>query len=430
MMDWTASQLQALDASTLWHPYGSATDFPEVYPVASARGVRLQLADGRELIDGMASWWSALHGYNHPVLNRAVTEQLQAMAHVMFGGLTHAPAVRLARMLTDLTPASLDRVFLSDSGSVAVEVALKMAIQYWFSVGRPAKQKLVALRNGYHGDTFGAMAVCDPVTGMHHLFGDVLPKHFFAPAPTTPFGESCSDEDMRAMEELLEQHHQEIAAVIVEPVAQGAGGMRFYSADYLVRLRALCDAFDVLLIFDEIATGFGRTGKLFALEHAGVEPDMLCLGKALTGGYMTLAATLCNRRVSHGISEGEAGAFMHGPTFMGNPLACATACASIELLLSQPWQRKVQQINRGLESGLAPARELPNVAEVRSLGAIGVIELKEAVNMRQIQPMLVERGVWVRPFGRLVYCTPPYIMNDADLATLTAAMVDTVAQLA
>lgn len=430
MKDWTASQLQALDASTLWHPYASATEVPTIYPVASARGVRLQLADGRELIDGMASWWCAIHGYNHPVLNRAVTEQLQSMAHVMFGGLTHTPAVRLARMLTDLTPPGLDRVFLSDSGSVSVEVALKMAIQYWFSTGKPAKQKLVALRNGYHGDTFGAMAVCDPVTGMHHLFGDVLPKHFFVPAPETPFGEPCSDDDLRAMEEVLEQHHQEIAAVIVEPVVQGAGGMRFYSADYLVRLRALCDAFDVLLIFDEIATGFGRTGRLFALEHAGVEPDILCLGKALTGGYMTLAATLCNRRVSQGISEGEAGAFMHGPTFMGNPLACATACASIELLLSQPWQRKVQQINRELESGLAPARELSNVAEVRTLGAIGVIELKEPVDMQRIQPLFVERGVWVRPFGKLVYCMPPYVMNNDDLATLTAAMVDTVAQLA
>ncbi|MAL95814.1 MAG: adenosylmethionine--8-amino-7-oxononanoate transaminase [Haliea sp.] len=430
MKDWTASQLQTLDANTLWHPYGSATQAPETYPVSSARGVRLQLTDGRELIDGMASWWCAIHGYNHPVLNRAVTEQLEAMAHVMFGGLTHAPAVRLARMLTDLTPPGLDRVFLSDSGSVSVEVALKMAIQYWFSVGQPRKQKLVALRNGYHGDTFGAMSVCDPVTGMHHLFGDVLPKHFFAPAPTTPFGEACSDDDLREMAELLEQHHQDIAAVIVEPVVQGAGGMRFYSADYLVRLRALCDAFDVLLIYDEIATGFGRTGKLFALEHAGVEPDILCVGKALTGGYMTLAATLCNQRVSLGISEGEAGAFMHGPTFMGNPLACATACASIELLLSQPWQRRVQEINRGLEIGLSPARELANVAEVRTLGAIGVIELKEAVDMDRIQPMFVERGVWVRPFGKLVYCMPPYVMNPDDLAILTAAMVDTVAQLA
>ncbi|GAB3308304.1 aspartate aminotransferase family protein [Haliea atlantica] len=430
MKDWTASQLQILDASTLWHPYASATEVPAIYPVTRARGVRLQLADGRELIDGMASWWCAIHGYNHPVLNRAVTEQLEAMAHVMFGGLTHTPAVRLARMLTDLTPPGLDRVFLSDSGSVSVEVALKMAIQYWFSVGQPRKQKLVALRNGYHGDTFGAMSVCDPVTGMHHLFGDVLPKHFFAPAPSTPFGEPCSDDDLREMAGLLERHHQEIAAVIVEPVVQGAGGMRFYSADYLVRLRALCDAFDVLLIYDEIATGFGRTGKLFALEHAGVEPDILCVGKALTGGYLTLAATLCNQRVSRGISEGEAGAFMHGPTFMGNPLACATACASIELLLSQPWQRRVQEINRGLEIGLAPARELANVAEVRTLGAIGVIELKEAVDMDRIQPMFVERGVWVRPFGKLVYCMPPYVMNPDDLATLTAAMVDTVAQLA
>ncbi|QIB64412.1 adenosylmethionine--8-amino-7-oxononanoate transaminase [Kineobactrum salinum] len=424
---WSWRQLQAADAQSIWHPYASATRAPEVYPVASAAGVRLTLADGRELIDGMASWWCAIHGYNHPVLNRAVQQQLEAMSHVMFGGLTHAPAVKLARILTDITPASLDRVFFSDSGSVAVEVALKMAIQYWYSVGQPRKQKLIALRNGYHGDTFGAMSLCDPDTGMHHLFGDVLPRHFFAPAPDVPFGERCDERSLSAMEELLAAHHQDLAAVIVEPVVQGAGGMRFYSPDYLVQLRALCDAFDVLLIFDEIATGFGRTGKLFALEHAGVDPDILCVGKALTGGYMTLAATLCNRRISQGISEGEAGAFMHGPTFMANPLACATAIASIELLLSQPWQRCVQRIGEGLERGLAPARELPGVADVRTLGAIGVIELKQPVDMQQVQPMFVERGVWVRPFGKLVYCMPPFITNDQDLAALTGAMVETVA---
>jgi adenosylmethionine-8-amino-7-oxononanoate aminotransferase len=425
--NWT--NLVAADRRHIWHPYASATDAPEVFPVVSAQGVRLQLADGRELIDGMASWWCAIHGYNHPVLNRAVQTQLQAMSHVMFGGLTHPPAAKLARMLADLSPPALDRVFFSDSGSVSVEVAIKMAIQYWYSIGRGEKQRLVALRSGYHGDTFGAMSLCDPVTGMHHLFGNVLPKQLFAPAPTCRFGEPCGDAEMAAMTELLSQHHGEIAAVIVEPVVQGAGGMRFYSPEYLVHLRALCDAFDVLLIFDEIATGFGRTGRLFALEHAGIEPDILCLGKALTGGYMTLAATLCTNRISEGISNGEAGAFMHGPTFMGNPLACATAIASIELLLSQPWQRRVQQLHEQLGGGLAPARDLPNVVDVRTLGAIGVIELREPVDMKRIQPMFVERGVWLRPFGRLVYAMPPFIMESQDVAALTGAMVDVVSSL-
>ncbi len=429
MSTWSGTTISTWDRQHVWHPYASATDAPEVYPVVSAAGVRLKLADGRELIDGMASWWCAIHGYNNGALNRAVTEQLHDMSHVMFGGLTHPPGAKLARMLAELTPAGLDRVFFSDSGSVSVEVALKMALQYWHSAGRPGKQKLVALRSGYHGDTFGAMSLCDPVTGMHHLFGDVLPRQFFAPAPTRPFDEACSDSDMQDITELIANHHEEIAAVIVEPVVQGAGGMNFYSPDYLVRLRALCDEWDVLLIFDEIATGFGRTGKLFALEHAGVNPDILCLGKALTGGYMTLAATLCSDVIAGVISEGEAGAFMHGPTFMANPLACATAIASIELLLSQPWQRNIQRLNGELAAGLAPAAELRHVREVRTLGAIGVIELEQPVDMRTVQPLFVERGVWVRPFGRLVYCMPPYIMNSGDTASLTAAMVDVVAAI-
>ena len=429
MKTWSWEELQQSDRRSIWHPYASATDAPEVFPVVAANGVRLELADGRQLIDGMASWWCAIHGYNNPALNRAVQAQLGAMSHIMFGGLTHPPAVKLAQLLTRLTPPGLDRVFFSDSGSVAVEVAVKMAIQYWYSMEQPGRQKFIALHNGYHGDTFGAMSLCDPVTGMHHLFGDVLPKNFFAPAPTCGFDEPCPDQEMAQITELLAQHGDQIAAVIVEPVVQGAGGMRFYSPEYLVKLRALCDAFDVLLIFDEIATGFGRTGKMFALEHAGVEPDILCLGKALTGGYMTLAATLCNERISTGISEGEAGAFMHGPTFMANPLACATAIASIELLLSQPWQRTVERLHAELAAGLAPARELPNVAEVRTLGAIGVIELREPVDLKAVQPMFVERGVWVRPFGKLVYAMPPFVMGTDDVATLTAAMVDVVASM-
>ena len=429
MTDNTWDNLQRGDSEAIWHPYAPAVGGAEVFPVVSASGVRLDLADGRQLIDGMASWWCAIHGYNHPVLNRAVESQLHAVSHLMFGGLTHPPAVKLAQMLVKLTPPGLDRVFFSDSGSVAVEVAMKMAIQYWHGLNRPEKHKLLALRNGYHGDTIGAMSLCDPVTGMHYLFGDTLPKQLFAPAPQCSFDGPCTDAEMAEITTLLSDHSHEIAAVVLEPIVQGAGGMRFYSPEYLVKVRALCDHYDVLLIFDEIATGFGRTGKLFALEHADVVPDILCLGKALTGGYMTLAATLCSERICNGISNSEAGAFMHGPTFMANPLACATAIASIQLLLSQPWQRTVQRLQTELTAGLAPARKFDSVAEVRTLGAIGVIELKEPVDMRVVQPLFVERGVWVRPFGKLVYAMPPYVMGSADVATLTAAMVDVVAQL-
>lgn len=422
-------RLQQRDRDLVWHPYAASPPNGEIYPVSRASGVRLTLADGRELIDGMASWWCAIHGYNHPVLNRAVEQQLKDMAHVMFGGLTHPSAVKLAELLVRLTPDALSKVFFSDSGSVSVEVALKMAIQYQFSRGRAEKRRMVTLRGGYHGDTFGAMSVCDPVTGMHHLFGDVVhPQHFVA-APDVAFGKECPDSAMKEISDLLAERHGEIAAVILEPVVQGAGGMHFYSADYLRKLRALCDAFDVLLIFDEIATGFGRTGKLFALEHAAVTPDILCLGKSLTGGYMTLAATLCTGEIADTISTGEGGAFMHGPTFMGNPLACATAIASIELLLSQPWQREVQRIETALSEGLAPARALPQVSEVRCLGAIGVIELREPADLAVVQPRFVERGVWIRPFGRLVYCMPPYIMGDGDIGRVAAAMVEVVAEL-
>ena len=418
-----------LDRAHLWHPYSTVVEPPPVFAVARADGVRLELCDGTQLIDGMSSWWSVIHGYNHPRLNAAITEQLGRMAHVMFGGLTHAPATLLAQRLVDITPAALSSVFFSDSGSVAVEVALKMAIQYQAARGRPSRQKFLTVRGGYHGDTFGAMSVCDPVTGMHTLFNAVLPAQMFAPRPNVRFDADWQDADIEEMTQLLAQHRDEVAAVIIEPVVQGAGGMWFYHPRYLQRLRALCDEHDVLLIADEIATGFGRTGRLFACEHADVAPDILCLGKALTGGYMTLAATLTTQHVAETISRGDPGVFMHGPTFMANALACSVALASVNLLLEQPWQQRVHAIERALAAGLAPCRALPQVADVRTLGAIGVVELHRAVDMRALPPMFVARGVWVRPFGRLVYVMPAYVMNDEDLATLTAAICEVVSLL-
>ena len=418
-----------IDREHIWHPYSSTTAPGPVYPVESAEGVRIKLRDGRELIDGMASWWSAIHGYQNPVLNAAAKAQLEKMSHVMFGGLTHEPAVKLCKTLCDITPAALNKVFLSDSGSVAVEVAIKMALQYWQSLGQPQKHRLITLRNGYHGDTFATMAVCDPVNGMHHLFSQSLQQHVFVDAPQAPPGESPSEQELTSLRNTVAQHAEHCAAFILEPVVQGAGGMRFYSPEYLKHIRALCDEFDLLLIHDEIATGFGRSGTLFACEHAEVTPDIMCLGKAITGGYMSLAATLCTDKVAEGICKGEAGVFMHGPTFMGNPLACAIANASIELLLGQDWQANIQRIAAGLMQGLAPAKALRGVADVRCFGAIGVIELEVAVDMQLAQPAFVDAGIWIRPFGKLVYTMPPYVISDEDLARLCAGMVDTVRRL-
>ena len=423
MQNLSESQILDIDRQHVWHPYSSLTNPIPVYPVASAQGVRLKLMDGRELIDGMASWWSAIHGYNHPALNKAAEEQIGKVSHVMFGGLTHEPAAQLCQTLVQITPQGLDKVFLSDSGSVSVEVALKMAIQYWHSQGQPQKHRFLSLRSGYHGDTFGAMSVCDPVTGMHQLFQGVLPQNLFAEAPSCQFEDDCTEDDIKHFRSLIEAHHHELAAVTLEPIVQGAGGMRFYSPEYLRKVRELCDQYQVLLIADEIATGFGRTGKLFACEWAGITPDILCLGKALTGGYMTLAATLCTEQISNGICQGEAGVFMHGPTFMGNPLACAVANSSIELLLKSNWQHNIQQIQRQLQTELEPARVLPGVEDVRVLGAIGVIQTKAAVDLPLFQKHCVERGIWVRPFGKLVYVMPPYIISQDELSTLTGQLL-------
>lgn len=414
------------DRQHIWHPYTSATNPLPCYEVTSASGVELRLADGRQLIDGMSSWWAAIHGYNHPVLNQAAHTQIDTMSHVMFGGITHQPAIDLCRTLLDMVPNGLDRVFLADSGSVSVEVAIKMALQYWAAQGSPQKCRLLSPRNGYHGDTFAAMSACDPVNGMHSLFQTVLMPQIFAPAPQTRFDSTWNEDEMLPVVELFERHHHELAAVILEPVVQGAGGMRMYHPNYLKRMRQLCDEFNVLLICDEIATGFGRTGKLFGCEHADIAPDIMCLGKALTGGYLTMAATICSNEVALGICEGEPGVFMHGPTYMGNPLACAVANASLKLVNQGNWQTQVPAIEQQLSEELDECKSLPIVKDVRVLGAIGVVETHSIIPVADLQKQFVEHGVWIRPFGKLVYIMPPYVISKAQLTQLTNAMNQTL----
>jgi adenosylmethionine-8-amino-7-oxononanoate aminotransferase len=410
------------DKNHVWHPYTSMSKPLPSYLVESAEGVHITLASGEKLVDGMSSWWSVLHGYNHPELNQALIKQTEKFAHVMFGGLTHEPAIELAKRLIELTPEGLNKVFLSDSGSVSVEVALKMSIQYWHSKNKPEKHKILTVRNGYHGDTFAAMSVCDPVNGMHQLFEPVLMKNLFAPAPKTRFDQAWNATDVEALTAMFAQHHQQIAAFIIEPIVQGAGGMRLYHPNYLKTCRKLCHQYHVLMIADEIATGLGRTGKLFACEWADISPDIICLGKTLTGGYMTLAATLCTDEVANTISHGAAGCFMHGPTFMGNPLACAVANANLKILKRNQWQRQVNDIEQVFKQQLLPLKDHHRVQDIRVLGAIGVVQSTEHVDMPEIQKRFVELGVWIRPFGQLIYIMPPFISDKTQLSLLICAI--------
>ncbi len=427
--DRVADELIRRDRRSVWHPYAAMPSAVPAVPVVGAQGNRLHLADGRVVIDAMSSWWAAIHGYRHPVLDAAVRSQLDSMAHVMFGGLTHEPAIELAELLVDIAPGDQSAVFFSDSGSVAVEVAMKMAVQHWQGRGRPSKRRMVAVRSGYHGDTLGAMSVCDPDTGMHHLFASVLPTQLFAPTPMPPYGDAFDEHHVAELRRVVETNRDDVAAIILEPIVQGAGGMRFYAPDYLRAVRALCDEHGVLLIADEIATGFGRSGRLFGCDHAGVAPDIVCVGKAMTGGYLSMAATLCTAEVADGVNRAESGALMHGPTYMGNPLAAAVSLASSRLLLDGPWQETVTGIEERLRIGLAPAVGLDGVTDVRVLGAIGVIETDEALPMAAMQDVFLEHGVWLRPFGRLVYTMPPYISTAADIDRIAAAMVDVVSRV-